>query len=450
MMKKSLIFWLFLLLLTPCLLFGSKISAQTADSYAQQLSNVDAERAALQKQLNDIEAQITQYQKDLTKIGAQKNTLANKIKQLKLKQEQLSLQIEEIALRLEDSQIQILQNQASAQTNADQISALKDEIAEIIRQMWKLDRYSSLDILVSSGNISSFYDRLHSFAMVGQGLSQLLQSLKISERNLINIEQQLEAKQSEEQNYVQIISLQKTQLATSLRDQSSLLTQTKGQEANYQDMLKQSKTQANEIRNRIYSLIQTSQQITFGQAVSIATWAGGQTGVRPAMLLAILTQESNLGKNVGTCNRKGDPPSKSWKVVMKPDRDQQPFLQITKALGRDPDTTPISCPMHDKSGAQIGWGGAMGPAQFIPSTWVGYQNKIAAITGTPADPWDIRDAFLAASLKIAGDGGTSKSGEWAAAMKYFCGSTNTAYRFYGDNVVATADKYQTDIDQMNQ
>ena len=31
--------------------------------------------------------------------------------------------------------------------------------------------------------------------------------------------------------------------------------------------------------------------------------------MRPAFLLAILTQESDLGKNVGTCNRAGDPPS---------------------------------------------------------------------------------------------------------------------------------------------
>jgi peptidoglycan hydrolase CwlO-like protein len=448
MKKKYLLFWLFLVLAVPCFLFGSKISAQTTDSYNQQLADVDAQRAALQKQLNDIEVQITQYTKDLSKIGAQKNTLANKIKQLKTKQAQLVLQIKEMTLRLADSQVQILQNQADAAVNQNKISLLKDQLGEIINQMWRMDRYSSLDILVSSENISNFYDRLHAFEIIGQGLGQLLQSLSVAKKNLQDVEDKLAAKQEQEQNYVQLVSLQQDQLAINLQDQNTLLTQTKGKEANYQTMLTQSKAKAAEIRNRIYSLIGVSQQINFGQAVSIATWAGGQTGVRPAMLLAILTQESNLGKNVGTCNRQGDPPSKSWKVVMKPDRDQQPFLAITKAVGRNPDITPISCPMHDKTGAQIGWGGAMGPAQFIPSTWIGYQNKVSAITGTPADPWDIRDAFLAASLKLAADGGTTKAGEWAAAMRYFSGGTNLAYRFYGDNVVATAAKYQTDIDQM--
>jgi len=450
MTRKHVIFLLFLLLAAPCFLFGSKICAQTTDIYAQQIADVNAQRAALQKQLNDIEVQINQYNKDLTKIGAQKNTLAKKIKQLQIKQAQLTLQIKEMTLRLDDSRVQILQNQADAQANDNQISLLKDQMSEIIRQMWKLDRYSSLDVLISSSNISNFYDKLHGFEVIGEGLGQILQSLKVAEKNLQDQEDQLAAKQIEEQNYVQIVSLQKDQLATNLQDQNTLLVQTKGKEANYQTMLKQSNAAATAIRNRIYSLIEVSQQINFGQAVEIATWAGGQTGVRPAMLLAILTQESNLGQNVGTCNRAGDPPSKSYKVVMKPDRDIQPFLAITAAVGRNPDITPVSCPMHNKNGTQLGWGGAMGPAQFIPSTWVGYQNKVAAITGKPADPWDIRDAFLAASIKLAADGATTKGGEWAAAMRYFSGGTNLAYRFYGDNVVATAAKYQDDIDKLNQ
>jgi membrane-bound lytic murein transglycosylase B len=114
----------------------------------------------------------------------------------------------------------------------------------------------------------------------------------------------------------------------------------------------------------------------------------------------------------------------------------------------DAETTPVSCPMMTK-GKQVGWGGAMGPAQFIPSTWMGYKDKIAAITGKSANPWDIRDAFLATAIKTKADGAGTVAGEWAAAMKYFSGGTNTKFRFYGDNVVATANKYQADIDELN-
>jgi membrane-bound lytic murein transglycosylase B len=105
--------------------------------------------------------------------------------------------------------------------------------------------------------------------------------------------------------------------------------------------------------------------------------------------------------------------------------------------------------MKDKKGNQIGWGGAMGPAQFIPSTWLKYRSQISAISGKVANPWDIRDAFLAAAILLKANGATSLAGEWAAAMRYFSGSTNTKYRFYGDNVIAIAEEYQKDIEELD-
>jgi len=130
--------------------------------------------------------------------------------------------------------------------------------------------------------------------------------------------------------------------------------------------------------------------------------------------------------------------------VMNPTRDVPHFLNITKSLGRDPYKTPVSCPMS------FGWGGAMGPAQFIPSTWINYADRISQITGTTADPWNIRDSFLAAGLYLANYGASSQNpdDEWKAAMIYFSGSTNPKYKFYGDSVINLATKYQADIDTL--
>jgi len=445
MIKKNLFFWLFLLLILPLFLFGSKTSADTTD----QLQAIDSQRAALEKQLADMEKQIKQYEKDLIKIGSQKNTLANKVRQLQIKQAQLTLQIEQAVLRLNDLEVQILRTQAQISQNQRHLVLLKDQLSEIINQIWRAQQISPFDILVSTDNFSNFYDRLHAFEVVGASLGQIFQSVKMKEQDLLASQKKFDAQQQEQYDYLALVKLQQAELSGNIKSQNSLLAQTRGQEAIYQNSLKTTKQQVAEIRNRIYTLLEVGKQITFGQAVETAQWASKQTGVRAALLLAVLTQESNLGKNVGTCNREGDPPSKSWKVIMKPTRDQQPFLQITSELGKNPDITPVSCPMHDKSGNQIGWGGAMGPAQFIPSTWLGYRNKVTAITGVAANPWDIRDAFLAAALKLAADGGTTLAGEWTAAMKYFSGSTNPAFSFYGDNVVAMADKYQSDIDALN-
>ncbi|MDO8583121.1 MAG: hypothetical protein Q7R51_01170, partial [bacterium] len=93
-----------------------------------------------------------------------------------------------------------------------------------------------------------------------------------------------------------------------------------------------------------------------------------------------------------------------------------------------------------------GWGGAMGPGQFIASTWQIYDSKVESITGKIADPWDIRDAFLATALYLEASGGSTKSGEFKATMNYFSGASWTKWEeFYGNSVLSIAAQYERDI-----
>ena len=49
------------------------------------------------------------------------------------------------------------------------------------------------------------------------------------------------------------------------------------------------------------------------------------------------------------------------------------------------------------------------------------------------------------SQNTAAQTGAAPDGEWAAAMRYFSGSTNVKFRFYGDNVLAIAEQYESDL-----
>jgi membrane-bound lytic murein transglycosylase B len=454
MRAKLKIYLVFIVFLAIFLLGGWRFlpanvsDAQTAEE--NQLNQLKAEQSDLQNQLQEIEKQINQFQQDLKTVQGQKNTLQNKIKQLNYQKSTLELKIKATNLQLDNLNSQLKSTEKSIEENTTKSDGLKNEMSELLKLIYLNDNYPLIYVLLSKQSLSEVYQEIDYNQQMLENLADLLKQVKELSAKLQQNADDLAKQKEETQNLQSIQNLQKQNLADSVSQQNNLLSKTKGQESIYQADLSDAKKQAQEIRNRLYTLLEVQKQINFGQAVQIAEWASGQTGVRPAFLLAILTQESNLGQNVGTCNRAGDPPSKSYKVVMNPTRDQPPFLEITKNLGRDPETTPISCPMHDKNGEQIGWGGAMGPAQFIPSTWMGYAGKVSAITGKTADPWDIRDAFLAAALKLAADGGTSIDGEWAAAMRYFCGGTNSAYSFYGDNVVSLAEKYQADIDKLNE
>ncbi len=412
------------------------------------LQQTEAEKVQLQQQLNDIEAQIIQLQQQLSTIAGQKNTLQNKIKQLQSQQATLSLQIKATNLQITRLGGQLTQTKAAINDNVLKIQLLQEQIAQFIRAINEYDDYPFIYMVVAEDNLLDAFNSVEQYSQIFSSVKDVLEKIQQTKAQLDQQAETLTQQQEDARNLLSIKTLQQQQLSGSVSTQNSLLKETKGKESTYQAILTDNRKKATEIRNRLYQLLGISTQITFGQAVEIAKWASEQTGVRAAFLLAILTQESNLGKNVGTCNRAGDPPEKSWRVVMKPSRDHEPFKTITDELGLDIDTTPVSCPMRDSKGNQIGWGGAMGPAQFIPSTWMGYKDKVAAITGKTANPWDIRDAFIAAAIKLKAGGAGSVSGEWKAAMLYFSGSTNTKYRFYGDSVVSMANQYQADIDSL--
>jgi len=413
-----------------------------------QTASVSEETNQLQSQLQEIEKQIQQYQSELKTVQGQKNTLQNKVNALKKQQVAVALQMKATSLELSSLSKDLAKTQTTIDEKTKQISDLRERIADVVRYIDEQDRFPLLFTFVQKGSFSAMLDEIASAAEISNGLTEVLDLAKKTKTDLEADKLVLTDQQDEMNSLLNIQTLQQQQITGNVSEQNVLLKETKGKESAYQATLSDTKKRASQIRTRLYQLLDVSTQITFGEAVKIASWASTQTSVRASFLLAILTQESNLGKNVGTCNRLNDPPEKSWKVIMKPTRDQEPFKTITSELGRDPDVTPVSCPMRDKKGNQVGWGGAMGPAQFIPSTWMGYRDKITAITGKAADPWDIRDAFLASAIKLKADGAGSESGEWAAAMKYFSGSTNTRFRFYGDNVVATAEKYQNDIEAL--
>ena len=435
-----------LFLLTLFILAGGSASHFV---FAQEtLGEVEQEKTQLQQQLQQIQKKISVYQKELASVSKEKQTLQTRMKILHNEQATLALNIEALSLEVEDLNEQVLENQLTIQENEMKLNTIKSQIAEYLREMRENDERNMLFVLFSKHSLFDVLTELQSYTQVATGLNLLSEELHKDNEELNEQKRYLDEKESRIQEYLTLRLLQEEALNGSLSEQSVLLSKTKGLESNYQAVLTDSKKQASQIQSRLYQLLDVGKQITFGQAVKIAQQVSESTGVRASFLLAILTQESNLGKNVGTCNRSGDPPSKSWKVIMKPTRDQEPFKTITAELGRNPDITPVSCPMKDKQGNQIGWGGAMGPAQFIPSTWMGYKDKITKITGLPADPWEIRDAFIAAALKLGNDGATTQEGEWAAAMKYFSGSTNVRFRFYGDNVIKTADQYEKDIEAL--
>jgi peptidoglycan hydrolase CwlO-like protein len=414
------------------------------------------ERQALEAELAQLEVEIANLEKDITKTEQQKATLQNKIKILQNQIKKLDLQISQSNIVIKDLGYQIKDTEVSIQETSLEIQDSKEKLSAILKSIYEEDQRSIVEVLVSEG-LDDFFDNLVALEALNEKNKELLSNIKSLKISLEEQRVALDDEKDSLEKQVAIQALQRQQSVATKAEQDSLLRLT---EAEYQKQLAEKtnvENQAKAIRSRLFELIGVPEAPTFGEAYEIAKYVEGLTGVRAALLLAVLTQESNIGKNVGQCYLKDLATGSGVTLkgtaiakVMKPSRDVQPFLQITNALGRDPLNTPVSCPIASVGG----YGGAMGPAQFIPSTWLLFKNRIENLKGSTADPWNIRDAFLAAAVYLSNAGATKQTHdyEWCAAVSYFAGSCSMTnqirYEFYGDSVMALARQYEADIKQL--
>ncbi len=375
------------------------------------------------QQIQEIERQIQVYQKQIEENSSKAKTLSGEIGTLNARIGSIRLEIKSLALSINQANSDISQTQSQINDALSRIDLQRKALTEHIQTLYQTDRENLASILLRNNRLSDFFDSVKNIENTQNGLRASIIDIKNLKLELDEKEDNLREKKSNFEDLKRIQESQKLNLDSTKGIKNKILADTRGQESRYQDLVVKSKKDIEQIRAQITYLqqngVSAEEAVKYGQLAAIAT------GIRPAYLIAVLEVESGLGRNVGRCNRAEDPPEKHYRNIMKPDRDIEPFIVITKELGLDPETTAVSCPQF-VNGKQYGWGGAMGPAQFIPSTWLGYKDDVSRIVGRPANPWNIEDAFTAAAVKLARGGADAKTraAEIGASKAYYSGRSN--------------------------
>lgn len=419
-------------------------------------------RAELEKELADLEAQIKAISQNISTTQQQGSSLKKDITLLTQKITQSKLKIQSHLKAIGKLNQNITEKTQTINALDAKAERERDSLAQIMRKTMYLEDYSLLDFGLQSKSLSSFFEDLDSFAVVNRALAKSFEDIRATKSELEEVKEELlEAKDQEtEKKLAQ--ELEKKKVESNQKEKNTLLQVTKNQESEYKKVLAAREKEAATIRARLFELRDTG-SISFGQAYDLAVLASKGTGVRPALILAILMQESSLGVNVGACYLSNPTTGagvsiKSGDVrnrTMNPTRDVPVFSSLLSRLGRPMEKTPVSCWIAMYSGGNpIGWGGAMGPSQFIPSTWKIFEDRIERITGsTTADPWNPRDAITATALYLADLGAITgnESSERNAACKYYSGrscASLSAAAGYGNSVMRKIVAVQQDIDKL--
>lgn len=442
-MKKFLIFVLALSLLLPTALVSAQ-SACTSDTEGKS-------RTQLERELEACNNEIAQWQETLNKTKQESASFARDVAALTAKinaaQANIKAKNNAIALLSRD----IAAKQSKINTLDGKINLGRKAIADILRKTNDINSYSLIEAVLSDKNLSEFFVDIDTYASAEEALSELFAELR-TVRKLTEAEKaELAKKREQEAANKAAMEAAKREVEIAQKDKKTLLAVSQTKEVTYSQVLADRQAKAAKIRAVLFPLVDAG-AIPFGTALAYAEEAGRKTGVRPALILGILQQESNLGANVGRCvitdlstgQTKNVNTGYVWINGIHPTRDLPILKNILDGLGREPLNTRVSCPIAGVPG----YGGAMGPTQFIPSTWNLIVPKLSQYVGkTVPDPWNPADAIMASAILLANNGAAAGDyySERTAACKYYSGricGTAKHIMSYGNQVMSRASNIQ--------
>lgn len=427
------------------------LGAGTGTLVADAQTLTPEERARLEAEYAQLEREIAEQQKILDATRLQKASLQGDVTELNAQIKKAQSQIDQKNLAIKRIGSEIQQKNAVIGTLTSRIERGKESLAAMMRTRNTLDDYSLIEVALSADSISTMFRDADAFTQVEDEMQTLFGNIRTAKAETEEEKAALADRQNQEVDARYEVESKKKQVAADEAEKQRLLAITKNQEAEYQKVLAERQAKAAAIRAALFPL-RDAGAIKFEDALAFARKAGAATGVRPAFILAILTQESNLGANVGQCYLtdettgagKGKNTGTPFPNLMKVDRDVPPFMSLAKRLGFDPYAQVVSCSQS------VGYGGAMGPAQFIPSTWASYEPRIAAATGKAVpNPWSAEDAIMAMAIYVAdlGAGAGTYTAEHTAAAKYYAGGGwATLGQGYANSVMGHASRIQTNVD----
>lgn len=445
--KKSIVF---ILLLSILLSFSTPEARAAFNCLTITTNSSEADKEYCKNELAQIEAQLAELIKKQKEQQKTTGTLKGDVDYLTSQINALKAKIKARALAIAQLKANIGEKINTIKSLSRKIEREHESLAQLLRNTNEFDNDNIISLVLSNESISSFYSDLESYDSIKKAVKASIDVINGVKADTEIAKQDLEKKQDAETDAKAELESAQKSVSKSEADKKQLLAISKQTEAAYNKLAAEKKATADRIRSALFGLAGTSQKIEFGTALAYANTVKEKIGVDPAFLLAIITQESNLGANVGQCYLTdpdtgagvGKNTGTPFLNVMKPTRDVAPFLEITSTLGLNAFQTAVSCPIP----GVVGYGGAMGPAQFIPSTWKLYAARLQTVLGHYADPWSPSDAFMASGMYLSylGAYGNSASLQIKAACRYY--GSGGATCTYGRSVMSLKAKIQADID----
>lgn len=398
----------------------SPLSSDEITSKEQEIADINEKIKALRQQRDTTAEQAAQ--------------IANQVAELQAQLQKTQLQLQQTTLTIKKVQSQQEETTTTITTLQQEIESERQQLKNLIRQLYQKEQESYIRIFFDSFSLSEVLAERALYEELQQRANASIKALKQKEADLNQKQQDLDQQAQDLGQLEDMLAQQKQEAAAQKSAQDQFLQAKKEQQAAFENRIKEAEQAREEIKQQIFRIQGSGDkqvEVSLNNAYDMARHAHKLTGVPPALLLAVLKVESNVGNNIGNGRFPDD---------MHP-QSRDAFIRITAKLGLDPATAQIS--RRPASGK--GWGGAMGAAQIMPATWEGIEPRLEQLLGkSPVNPYELTDAFVATAIFLADRGAADPARTRETVGRYIAGPNWQYYGWYIDKVMAVAREYEQD------
>lgn len=174
-------------------------------------------------QVNSLQAQANQYRAQANQLREHGNTLQARL-------DIINAEINALTVNIQANQARHDQLQAEIEANTVKLSESQNVLGEILANLYVDDTVSELELIASSQNIGDFVNKQEYRASIRDQLNGMIADVK-------KIKQKLETDKKAVDEILAELKRQNDQLGAQQAEQQNLVSQTRGEEAAYQQLL---------------------------------------------------------------------------------------------------------------------------------------------------------------------------------------------------------------------
>ncbi len=216
----------------------------------------------------DFDAEIRAKEREAAQYQAEANRLASQADSLNRELGILNNQINQIQAEIAASQQKHDKLVEDIEKSKKQIERNREALGEILSDMYVDDKISPLEMLASSNSIGDYIDKQEQRSTLRQGLNEKIKEIK-------ELQKKLEKSRDEVKKVLDEQRFKQSELASKQSTQKNLLDRTKGDEAAYQNLVKDRQSQIDGLRRQQQELIRLRSQGAGGGTYITVGGSGG-------------------------------------------------------------------------------------------------------------------------------------------------------------------------------